>query len=337
MLTKRCSDRIRVTYFQRRHQSANSIRRLFTDVRRSLPDDFDASVAVSRFESKGIFRRIYNIFEAAFRQGDVNHITGDVHFLAYFLRGDRTVLTILDLGTLHRLRGWRRALFLYLWFWLPIRRVAVVSVISEFTKQDLLRHIKIDAHKVRIVHCPVSADFTPTTREFSNAMPIVLLIGTRPNKNVERVVQALQGLPCRLRVIGELDDSQLRALRQCEVAYSSVSNISDDQVIEEYRQCDMLVFASIYEGFGLPIVEAQATGRPVVTSNTCSMPEVAGTAACLVNPFDVASIREGIVKVINDQSYREELVRRGFENVKRFRTDHISAQYGMIYMDLVVP
>jgi glycosyltransferase involved in cell wall biosynthesis len=99
----------------------------------------------------------------------------------------------------------------------------------------------------------------------------------------------------------------------------------------------MLVFASIYEGFGLPIVEAQATGRPVVTSTTCSMPEVAGSAACLVNPFDVASIREGIVKVIDDQAYRDELVRLGFENVKRFRADYISAQYGKIYKDLVVP
>jgi glycosyltransferase involved in cell wall biosynthesis len=328
-----------VTYYQRRLQSDYSIRRLFADVRRSLPDDIDATVAVSSFESRGLFRRIYNILEAAFRQGDVNHVTGDVHFLTYLLRGDRTVLTILDLGTLHRLRGWRRALFLYLWFWLPIRRVAVVSVISEFTKQDLLRHVKVDDQKIRIVHCPVSPNFTPITREFSNSRPIVLLIGTRPNigKNVERVVQALQGIPCRLRVIGDLDDNQLRTLRQCEVAYSSASNISDDQVIEEYRQCDMLVFASIYEGFGLPIVEAQATGRPVVTSTTCSMPEVAGSAACLVNPFDVASIREGIVKVIDDQAYRDELVRLGFENVKRFRADYISAQYGKIYKDLVVP
>jgi len=97
----------------------------------------------------------------------------------------------------------------------------------------------------------------------------------------------------------------------------------------------MLVFASTYEGFGLPIVEAQATGRPVVTSNILSMPEVAGGAACLVDPFNVASIREGIAKVIQDSSYREYLVRLGFENVKRFQPENIAKNYLDIYTNIL--
>ena len=70
----------------------------------------------------------------------------------------------------------------------------------------------------------------------------------------------------------------------------------------------MLTFVSTYEGFGLPILESQATGRPVVTSNVSSMPEVAGDAACLVNPYDADSIREGILRVINDDAYRKDLM-----------------------------
>jgi len=327
---------MRVTFYQRFPQGASfSVERLFADVRRALPEDIDAKVAVSRFPSRGFLGRIYNMIEAAFRQGDVNHITGDVHFLAYFLSGKRTLLTILDLVSVHRLKGWRRALFLFLWYWLPIKRVALVSVISDCTKKDLLRYIKIDPRKVRVVYCPVSDDFKPVAKEFNAAKPVVLQIGTGLNKNVARMVQALQGIPCHLRVVGNLDEDQLTVLRQCGVEYSSVSNISDAQVVDEYRQCDMLVFASTFEGFGLPIVEAQATGRPVVTSNILSMPEVGGNAACVVNPFDVSNIREGIMKLINEPLYRDELVRRGFENVKRFQADSIAKQYVAIYQELI--
>ena len=326
---------MRVTFYQRRPRGANfSIERLFADVRRSLLESIDANVAISRFASNGFFRRIYNIIEAAFRQGDVNHITGDVHFLAFLLRKRQTLLTILDLVSVHRLKGWRRAMLLFFWYWLPIKRAAVVSVISESTKKDLLRHIKVDPRKVRVVHCPVSTDFKPVAREFNAAKPVVLQIGTGSNKNVERVAQALQGIPCHLRVIGNLDEDQLTVLRQCEIEYSSVSNISDAQIVDEYRRCDMVVFASTYEGFGLPIVEAQATGRPVVTSTVCSMPEVAGDAACMVDPFDVSCIREGILRIINDSGYRNELIRRGFENVERFRAKKIAQQYLNIYQEI---
>jgi len=276
------------------------------------------------------------MIEAAFRQGDVNHITGDVHFLAYFLRGKRTLLTIHDLVSVHRLKGWRRAMLLFFWYWLPVKCTAVVSVISASTKKDLLQYIKIDPGKIRVVYDCVSSDFRPYLRAFNFATPVVLQIGTGSNKNIGRVARALQGIPSHFRVVGNLDEVQLTILRKCGVEYSSVSNISDAQILDEYRQCDMLVFASTYEGFGLPIVEAQAIGRPVVTSTACSMPEVAGDAACLVDPLDVASIREGILKVINDTAYREELVRRGFENVERFQPEIIAQEYVDIYKELLI-
>jgi glycosyltransferase involved in cell wall biosynthesis len=96
----------------------------------------------------------------------------------------------------------------------------------------------------------------------------------------------------------------------------------------------MVVFASTYEGFGLPIVEANATGRPVVTSNIFSMPEVAGDAGCFVDPFDASSIRAGIVRVVEDEAYRQGLIKKGFKNVKRFRADAIAHQYAELYNDL---
>lgn len=329
------SAKLRVTHYQRRPQFGNfSVERVFAELRRSLPDGVDARVALARFPSRGLWRRLYAIVEAAFRQGDVNHITGDVHFLTFLLRKHKTLLTIHDLVAVHRLENWRRALLLFLWYWLPIKRAAVVSVVSESTKMELLRHIKVDPLKIRVVYDPVSDAFTPTVSRFNSVQPLILLIGTKTNKNIERVARALSGIHCRVRVIGNLDDSQKTVLCQCGIAYSSVSNIPNEQIIDEYRKCDMVVFASTYEGFGLPIVEAQATGRPVVTSTTSSMPEVAGDAACLVDPFNVPDIRQGVLKIIGNPTYREELVRRGFENVTRFRTDRIAAQYLKIYREI---
>lgn len=327
---------MRVTFFQRLPQGANfSVERLFMDVRHALPEGIDAKVAVSRFESRGFFRRIYNIIEAVFRQGDVNHITGDVHFLTFLLRKRRTLLTILDLDQVDRRKGLRWALLLFLWYWLPIKRAAIVSVISQATKDDLLRHIKVDSRKIRVIHCAVSEVFRPTYQRFNVAKPNILQIGNKPNKNLERLVEALKNIQCHLRIVGKLSDAQIANLRQSRVEFSVVYNISDDELIEEYRRCDILAFASTFEGFGLPIVEAQAMGRPVVTSTVGPMPEVAGDAACLVDPFDVMSIRQGILKVINDFGYRERLIQQGFKNIERFRPKKIAQQYVTIYRELL--
>lgn len=336
MLPDGTSDWMRVTLFQRRPQGSNfSIERVFADLRTALPDGVEAKVAISRFPSKGFFTRVYNTIEAAFRQADVNHITGDVHFLALLLQRRKTILTIHDLVTVHRLAGLKRWLFLFFWYWLPIRRSSLVTVISNSTKEELLAHIKIDPRKVRVIHDCVSAAFRPFPKKFNDAKPQVLQVGVGVNKNIERIARALRGVPCHWRVLGRLSAHQAAFIRECGIEYSSIADLASEEVVEEYHKCDMLVFASTYEGFGLPIVEAQATGRPVVTSNVYSMPEVAGDAACLVDPFDPEDIRRGIVRVVEDRPYREGLIARGLQNVERFRAGAIARQYVETYRKLL--
>ena len=329
------STEIRVTYYHRKPRGAQfSIERLFRDVRGALPDGVCASVAVSRFCGSGLCSRVWNIVEAWARQGNVNHITGDVHYVALLLRGSRTVLTIHDLATAHRLDGWRRRVFVFLWLQLPAARVAAITTISETTRRDLIRMASIDSKKIRVIHNCVSSEFKPVTVPFNCAHPRILQVGTGTNKNLERVVMALAGIPCHLRIIGSLSTGQVAALETAGVVYSSSAGLADSQMVTEYRQADMIVFASTSEGFGLPIIEAQATGRPVVTSNISSMPEVAGLGACLVDPFDPRTIRNGILKVIHDTAYREELITQGFVNVERFRAREISRQYADLYAQL---
>jgi glycosyltransferase involved in cell wall biosynthesis len=274
------------------------------------------------------------MLRATRHQSRVNHITGDVHFLTLLLRKRRTLLTIHDCVTLQRPPGPKRLVLWFFWFWLPARRCALISVISESTRLQVLAHAKCDPAKVRVVHDSVSEEFRPAPKAFCAKRPRILHIGTTPNKNVERHAAALEGLECRLIVIGRLSDTQRATVARHGVRFESHANLTRAEVVEQYRQCDLLLFASTYEGFGLPILEAQAVGRPVVAGNRWSMPEVAGDAACLVDPFDPASIRAGVQRVISDSGYRDGLIARGFVNVKRFRADTVAEQYAELYREI---
>jgi glycosyltransferase involved in cell wall biosynthesis len=326
---------IRVTQFERRSPPGwYSIARLYEDVRAFLPPDISVQVRVSRYYSQGFWGRLYDALAAPWHQGDVNHITGDVHFLTFFLSRRRTVLTVHDCGQLERLSGIKRWVFWFFWFWLAEKRCAAIVAISDQTKQQLLRYIRVDPDKVRVIHNNVSSEFQPVPTPFSNARPRLLQIGFADNKNIERLAEALDGLDCELVVIGQPNPDQQAALKQNAVSFEIRVGLSREELLEEYRRCDMLAFVSTYEGFGLPIVEANAVGRPVVTSNLLSMPEVAGDAACLVDPFDVMSIRAGIRRVIDDAEYREQLVARGFVNAERFRVENVASQYADLYREI---
>jgi glycosyltransferase involved in cell wall biosynthesis len=328
---------MRITFYHRRPLPCHyfSVERAFADIRKVLPLEIHATTAVSKYLSRGIWRRVYNIIEAVCHQGDINHITGDVHFLTFLLRKKKTLLTILDCVSLEQLSGWRKWILFLFWYWLPEKRSSLISVISASTKQELLRYLKCDPDKIRVVYCPVSDEFQPTPLEFRTEQPIILQVGTARNKNLLRIAEALQGIPCHLRIIGKLSENQVESLSQNQITYSTVAGISNQELVREYQKCDMVIFASTYEGFGLPIVEAQATGRPAVTSNILSMPEVAGDAACLVDPFDVTGIKNGILHVIQDKEYREKLIILGYKNIERFRPKAIAEQYVKLYEEII--
>ncbi len=312
-----------------------SIERVFQDVRRAMSPDVECREVVSPFESKGIVNRIRNIRHAQQQQGDINHITGDIHYLALGLRSSRTIVSVHDCGRYFALRGLRRLIFRIFWLDWPLRRCAAVTAISEATKKELLNICRwLPADRVRVVPDPVSRCFREAPRSNGGAIPRVLQVGTSPNKNIPRVVAALEGIRCELRIVGRMSSDLRRLLDASGVRWSSAEQLSDEELTREYQDCDLVVFASTYEGFGLPIVEAQASGRPVVTSDLLSMPEVAGEGAVLVNPFEAADIRRGISLILANEDVRDGLVAKGLENVRRFQPDAIARQYRQIYMDV---
>lgn len=326
---------MKVTHYQRRPQKGQmSIERVFAAVREKMPADIVCRPFVSQFVSKGILRRAYNVIEARFHQADVNHITGDVHFLALLLDKRRTVLTIHDSASLERLTGLRRAILRMFWFALPIGRSAIVTVISESSKEELLRHVDCAADKIRVIPSCIGGEFVAEPKEFNAVCPRILQVGAAANKNLFRVAEALAGIPCEWLIVGALDPDDEKRFRELGLNYRVLGILDAAGVQDAYRSCDLLVFASTYEGFGLPIVEANAVGRPVLTSNLLSMPEVAGDAACLVDPFDPASIRAGVLRVINEPEYRARLVANGFRNAERFSAENVARQYAAIYREL---
>lgn len=314
----------------------HSIERVAADVRAHLPDRFEVTVVNSDTYSKGLWPRIATVLQARRLEADVLHIVGDITYAGLLTRRSTTVLTVYDTEFLER-AGWLKGqIFTWLWLRLPIRRAAVVTVPSEATRRDLLSLGGIPADRLTVIPPPVGAEFVPAQRKPGPeptvpTVPTVLMVGTRSNKNVRRAAEALAGIPCRAVVLGDLDPEQRAAFGRSGVEVTALGEVDPARVVQAYVDCDVVMYPSTKEGFGLPIVEAQATGRPVVTSDLPPMNDVAGGAACLVDPLDVGSIHDGVASVLGDAAYREDLVRRGFENARRFGVERVALEYAEVY------
>src|SRR5207248_4825780 len=125
--------------------------------------------------------------------------------------------------------------------------------------------------------------------------PTLLFLGSTPNKNLPRVIESIKGIECTLHVVGKIPIEQEKELRLSEIEFVQSIGLTESQLADAYCESDLLMFPTLYEGFGLPILEAQKAGRVVLTSNLSPMKEVAGNAACLVDPNQIPSIKEGLL------------------------------------------
>ena len=293
-------------------------------------------------EKKISFSNLWKNLRFASRQkGSINHITGDIHYIA-LATGKNSVLTIHDANSSLE-GGWVNKLVVkFLWFWLPALIVKRITTISDKSRIELEKIVPFAKKKIRVIPNPYNPKLLNRDEQqdeeliTNTSKPIVLHLGTKSNKNLERTIEAMEGLPYKLYIIGQLSDEQAELLAKYDIDFRSYFNLPYSEVAILYHQCTVVCFASLYEGFGMPIIEGQLVGKPVITSSIDPMPWVAGEGgAHLVDPYNVSMIREGIIKVIEDKSYRNALVKTGMENVQRFDPVKIAGMYEEVYREVL--
>ncbi len=226
-----------------------------------------------------------------------------------------------------------------------LRRAARVIAVSQFTRNEIEKLLNIADERIEVVYNAIDERFlrghaTDADREliaqrYQVNYPFILYAGAiRPHKNLVRIIEAFSALKSELEkeqkfpdlkliIIGDDLSSHPRLRRT--VVRSGVQNdvrflgfVPIEVLRIFYDVAKIFVFPSLYEGFGLPPLEAMAHGTPVVTSNTSSLPEVAGNAALLVNPENVFEIQRGLQRALLDPALRAQMKQRGYEQAQRF-------------------
>lgn len=326
------SNALSVTYYYREPRpTGQSIEGIFTLVSDCLKD----KVTIRDFYCEAGRSRMQNTMAARRHAADVNHITGDVNFLAIGLRGKKTILTIHDLGFYENPVHSKLVKFVYrlFWFSLPLKYVDIVTVVSEFTKQKLIRYFNFPVERIRVIHDPVKPVFKYSAKTVVGEPVRVLMMGTGKHKNLDGLIEAVKGTEFHVDIIGWPSQDELDKMNSYGVRYQVYNKLSDEEVYERYKACDIMFNASFYEGFGMPIIEAQAVGRPVVTSNIGAMKEVGEGSAILVDPSKPHEIRAALVSLGNRELYNE-IVTKGAMNAAKYDHKRIAEQYLEVYKEL---
>ena len=297
--------------------------------------------------------------------GLLRRLGADLYHSPYYLMpyrpGVRTVLTVYDVIPLrHPEHSSTRARLLFrLTTALALRSAAQVIAISEAAQQDFVADFRVSADRIRAI--PLAADpaFRPQSpeviqevrRRYDLPDRFVLYLGSnKPHKNLVRLVQAwldvgrrLQVAGCRLVIAGAWNPRYPEARMLAEQANNlrpSTFNLQTILWLGRVPEADLpalyaaaaaFVFPSLYEGFGLPVLEAMACGAPVICSAVSSLPETAGDAALLVDPTDVNALAAALTRVLIEPSLAADLRARGFAQAARFTWERTAAETLSIY------
>lgn len=321
---------MKIVYFHRNLQAGYSINKVTQTIVRHIPDKEEFYVPYAGASLKSILGNFFFVFKHRNRNA-INHITGDIHYCILALIGCKSVLTIHDTVALdfNELPKFKKLLIEWLWFRLPLLLATKVVCISEQTRQCMKR--LTDRKDIVVIHNAIDPLFKSFPPHQHRDIPSILLIGTNPNKNLLRTFESLRDIKCKVTIIGRLNDEQLAALTNLHINYENKQGLSDDQIIEEYANSDIVSFVSLFEGFGMIVIEANKIGRPLVCSDIPVLREIGGDAALFVNPYQVEEIRNAFSQLLYDDALYKDYVIKGKKNVQRFDSSLIASQWVKLY------
>jgi len=240
-----------------------------------------------------------------------------------------------------------------------VREAETIIAVSESTKRDLVALLDVPAHKVKTIHHGVSSLFRPhdvvvarkyIAAKYGVSETYICAVGTvEPRKNLSMLVEAVGILrkrayfPFQLVIAGGKGWKNSAVHRSVLRAALSEDNVKFLGFVPEedlpllYSGASVFVFPSIYEGFGLPLVEAMACGAPIVASNVSSIPEVVLDAGLLVPPHDPEAFAQAILRVLNDCDLRSSLITKGIERARHFRWDKAAREVLQVFNQLASP
>ena len=329
------------------------------------PHSVDRRSSSVRVRAHKAYERFWNFPKTIQRQqADIYHIIDPAEAHAvYRLRrrpGKKVVVTCHDLINFHNQYNLQGSVQLplvsrRLWLWAVhgMGQADHVVSVSAATAQETTRLLDIPAHKITVTPNGVDPAFQPTSPEVAAAIRqrhgiaadtlCLLNVGSNhPRKNILIILKALrklkqQGLPvCFWKVSADFTDEQKAYIQEHNLASSVVylGKPDPEELVQFYGAADILIAPSLQEGFGLTILEAMATGTPVITSNVSAMPEVAGDAAILVNPHQEDAIASAVHTLHQDPAYRHKLTEKGLTRAQQFTWKATAEQVAQVYESL---
>jgi glycosyltransferase involved in cell wall biosynthesis len=225
--------------------------------------------------------------------------------------------------------------------------------VSNSARRDISRNFSISEEKIRVIYHGVASHFRPVKDEgdirgvlekYKIARPFILNVGGyNPIKNVIRLMKAFHKFKTKRKmeqklVIAAAQGDGIRKIinslsLQDEVILTGF--IDNNELPELYNAADTLVFPSLHETFGMPVLEAMSCGCPVITSNVSSMPEIANSAAVLVNPYNVNEIEKAIYQVLSNEGLKEEMRKKGLERAKQFSWRKCAEEHLKVYKEVL--
>ena len=274
----------------------------------------------------------------------------ETNYVPFYFEDGPTIITIFDLSFV-RHPEWHpidRVKYFGKYCLKQLSRAEAIITISEFSKKEIMNLLNVDPAKIYVTPLGVDQSFSPGKKRMQGLPDqyILFLGNLEPRKNLPRLIAAHRSLPQLLRKRYPLVIAGAKGWDTKEVKKNLAFFQSDEKPIftgyipqgllpDLYRGASLFVYPSLYEGFGLPALEAMASGVPVIASSSTSLPEVVGDAGILVNPYDVDHLKEAMMELLEDEKKRGEMVKKGIARASLFSWEKCAQETLSVYEEVL--